>query len=474
MKKSLFAIAAVTAFAGAAQAQSSVTVYGILDVGYVSQNYNQAGVSGTNNGAAIKANSSQFGSSAETTSRLGFRGNEDLGGGTSAFFTIEVGLTPTNGSNISGNATGFNNRQTFVGLAQKGIGRASIGTQYTPIHEAVGATSAGQQNNMPGDIIYPSDLSTNSASNSANAAGANGAAAAANAGTTGALQSRPTQFGGMGDGTVGYTVRSGNSFRFMSDSFAGFRGKAMYVAANSNTNATSTVTAGVTTQSGGNVTSTGWGLGLDYTIQKLLVSANAQQFRQQQYAGTITNNGSAVNGPQNNGTATAPGTGTQQVLAGTSWGTGLQTSDNQMYFAATYDFGILKAYAQYISRKAAFTADPGLYSQRTAQQIGVRGFVTSKIETWASGGMGKVTNAYDVPAAAGQTLYARQSASANISAYQLGANYWLSKRTNLYGIFGQSAMANVAYPITAAGSTANSNSVSSNQTAYAVGVRHTF
>jgi Holliday junction DNA helicase RuvA len=38
MKKSLFALAAVTAFAGAAQAQSSVTVYGILDVGYVGGN----------------------------------------------------------------------------------------------------------------------------------------------------------------------------------------------------------------------------------------------------------------------------------------------------------------------------------------------------------------------------------------------------------------------------------------------------
>jgi predicted porin len=35
MKKSLFALAAVTAFAGAAQAQSSVTVYGILDIGYI-------------------------------------------------------------------------------------------------------------------------------------------------------------------------------------------------------------------------------------------------------------------------------------------------------------------------------------------------------------------------------------------------------------------------------------------------------
>jgi predicted porin len=145
-----------------------------------------------------------------------------------------------------------------------------------------------------------------------------------------------------------------------------------------------------------------------------------------------------------------------------------------MYFGAAYDFGILKAYAQYVNRKAAFTSDTGLYAKRTAQQIGVRSFVTPTIETWASAGMGKVSQQYDVPAATGATVYSRQSGSANISSYQLGANYYLSKRTNLYGIFGQSAMANVAYPITAAGSTAGSNAVSSNQSAYALGVRHTF
>jgi predicted porin len=84
MKKSLFAIAAVTAFAGAAQAQSSVTVYGIVDAGYI----------GTNNrvsaaGRTTKATGGEFGQGAESTTRLGFRGNEDLGGGMSAFFTLE-------------------------------------------------------------------------------------------------------------------------------------------------------------------------------------------------------------------------------------------------------------------------------------------------------------------------------------------------------------------------------------------------
>ena len=50
MKKSLFALAATTAFAGAAQAQSSVTVYGLLDMGYVG--YNTRAANGlTTNGA---------------------------------------------------------------------------------------------------------------------------------------------------------------------------------------------------------------------------------------------------------------------------------------------------------------------------------------------------------------------------------------------------------------------------------------
>ena len=54
MKKSLFAIAAVTAFAGAAQAQSSVTVYGVLDVGYIGGNERLAGVNNTLSTQGVK------------------------------------------------------------------------------------------------------------------------------------------------------------------------------------------------------------------------------------------------------------------------------------------------------------------------------------------------------------------------------------------------------------------------------------
>ena len=146
MKKSLFAVAAMTAVAGAAQAQSSVTVYGILDVGINSGNARLAPGGST---AVSRATGVAISGGAESTNRLGFKGTEDLGGGSSAFFTAEFQLYPTD-QTLSGNGnTGLLNRQTFAGLKKNGIGQFAIGTQYTPIHNAVGATDPGQQRGDP-------------------------------------------------------------------------------------------------------------------------------------------------------------------------------------------------------------------------------------------------------------------------------------------------------------------------------------
>jgi predicted porin len=65
MKKSLFAVAALSAIAGAAQAQSSVTVYGILDMGYVGSNSREVSAKGEVN----KTQKSAFGQGNEQTSR---------------------------------------------------------------------------------------------------------------------------------------------------------------------------------------------------------------------------------------------------------------------------------------------------------------------------------------------------------------------------------------------------------------------
>jgi len=242
MKKSLFAVAAATAFAGAAQAQSSVTVYGILDVGYIGSSSNNVIAQGSKN------TTNQFGQSAETTSRLGFRGTEDLGGGDRAFFTAEFQLYPQSstlsGDNVVSENTkaGLQNRQTFVGLARKGVGQFALGMHYTPIHTAVGATDPGQQNNGVGSVIYPVKL--------------NGADLT----------------------TSSYTIRAGNSLTVQTENLAGFVLKGMYVQNAQNNSANGNIAA--TTSAGGNLNTTGWALGADYRWNKLLITANYQALSQ--------------------------------------------------------------------------------------------------------------------------------------------------------------------------------------------------
>ena len=116
MKKSLIALA-VLAASGAAMAQSSVTLFGIVDtnVGYV-DNANAAGDSVYG-----------LGTSGNATSRLGFRGVEDLGGGLKAGFHLEGEIFGDDG-----NASGFNfKRRSTVSLAG-GFGEVRLGRDYTP------------------------------------------------------------------------------------------------------------------------------------------------------------------------------------------------------------------------------------------------------------------------------------------------------------------------------------------------------
>jgi len=180
MKKSLLAVAAMTAFAGAAQAQSSVTVYGILDVGFVGSQYNgtattaNAATTGGPSAGALtgKQSTAGFGQSAESTSRIGFKGNEDLGGGLSALFTLELGLSPnSNGASYSATTNlsqpavfGQINRQTFVGLNKKGLGTATIGTQYMPIFDVQSITDAAGNNNLVGNAVYSGSLQSSTGS----------------------------------------------------------------------------------------------------------------------------------------------------------------------------------------------------------------------------------------------------------------------------------------------------------------------
>jgi len=439
MKKSLFALAAVTAFAGAAQAQSSVTVYGILDLGYVGSNVRVANNSGTN--ALVNTQNSQFGQGGESTNRLGFKGTEDLGGGLSAFFTIETEITPNATNTVSTGAAA--NRQTFAGLKKSGIGQFALGTQYTTIHNAVAATDPGQANNMAGNVIYDK-LSGGSALTTSTTVGTSGSAGS-------------QQFSGQQNNSS-YTVRANNMLSVASDTFAGFQGNAFFVLNDQNTNSASVTSTGGG-YAGGTTNHTGWGLGGNYTWNKLLVTANFQQFTDKAPYG-VTSAG-----------VYQAGNPTQGGFGGTTT-VGVNDKDNQQYYAATYDFGILKAYAQYVNRKTLDANNPNNYVARTAEQIGVRSFITPTVEAWASAGMGKITvsqgaaNSLALVSASGVG-----SNAGNFGGFQLGSNYWLSKRTNLYAIYGQQRTSNQVYNAT--GGVAG-NPTSYNLNNYALGVRHTF
>lgn len=124
MKKSLLALA-VLAASGAAMAQSSVTLFGIADLGvtYVNGGTNWSGVTSGN----------------AATSRIGFRGVEDLGGGLKAGFWLEAGVNMDSGDGKTGGATteglAFKRRST-VGL-EGGFGEVRMGRELSAAYNAV-------------------------------------------------------------------------------------------------------------------------------------------------------------------------------------------------------------------------------------------------------------------------------------------------------------------------------------------------
>lgn len=413
MKKSLFALAAVGAFAGAAQAQSSVTVYGILDVGYAGANQRIAPLGGT--AAPVKGTTSQFQSGgAESTNRIGFRGTEDLGGGTTASFVFESSLT-TSDVNWTPQI-----RQGWAGLAQKGLGAARIGTQNSLIWQLAAPMTVGQLNNVTGSVINATNVGAPFTTDNVNASSG-----------------------------VAFTNRTQRTLQLDSERMAGFQAKAMFVLNNANTTQTNpTVTGTGANQTvgyaGGTNNLNGWGISLDYTGVKNLRVAGAYQ------AFNADNPYVATQGQVNTGT-TYVGGGTPTPVGGNGFAAaGANVRDNQAFAAAMYDFGILTAYVNYVNRKVTSQQTSNVYLSRTAQEIGVRGNLTKTIRGWASVGNGRYA------------AFGANSPTANIAGFQVGSDYILSKRTNLYAIYGQT------------GTTSTSANSAMNTNNYALGVRHTF
>lgn len=143
MQKKIIALAVAGLMSGAAFAQSNVEIYGIVDVGYKFERSHS--VAGTKNRAGLD-------NGTESTSRIGFRGTEDLGNGLKAIFVLENEL----GVDVSSAGGGFmngNNRQSYLALAGN-FGTFAFGRQYSPQHllngrfEAFANDTEGQINRI--------------------------------------------------------------------------------------------------------------------------------------------------------------------------------------------------------------------------------------------------------------------------------------------------------------------------------------
>jgi len=132
MKKVILAAGLLSGVVGLAQAQTNVTIYGVIDTGI---NY-------TNNVPSTTGHSSniEMVSGEAQGSRFGFKGNEDLGGGLSAVFQLENGFNSANGNLGQGKL--LFGRQAFVGLSSKTAGTVTLGRQYDSIVDFIGPLTA--------------------------------------------------------------------------------------------------------------------------------------------------------------------------------------------------------------------------------------------------------------------------------------------------------------------------------------------
>ncbi|QYF93951.1 porin [Massilia sp. PAMC28688] len=137
MQGKLLAAALIAIFPLAASAQSSVTVYGVADAAIAAED------TGAPDGSRTVLNSGN-----QSSSRLGFRGTEDLGGGLKAMFNLEAGVALDSGAADSA----LFGRRAVVGL-EGAFGQLTLGREYSPIADIANATD------INGQGFYGSNLS---------------------------------------------------------------------------------------------------------------------------------------------------------------------------------------------------------------------------------------------------------------------------------------------------------------------------
>ena len=285
------------AMAGVAHAQSSVTLYGLVDA-YIGQTSTQrtstvanpptALTVAANNAAKLKQN--VVNGSGQNNSRWGMRGTEDLGGGMKALFVLEGGFQPDTGAfaTISNQGGGLFGRQAWVGLSS-GFGTVGLGRQYPAYDDLRGATN----------MIYDSNFATTAAV--------------------------------WGTGLQDYQNRSSNSIKYTSPDFAGFSGAVTYGLGENKT----------ATTDAENVAA----IHVKYANGPLLVGFAHQREKQ-------------VAGGQLFIPTTTIGATASTVIAGVTTPTVATFNATRKYnlLGASYDFGVAKLTAQYNQAKGETSA----------------------------------------------------------------------------------------------------------------------
>ena len=154
MKKTLIALAVLGSVAGVAQAQSTVTVYGKLDQGVRDLSNKNSSTSATNADSPVQLTH-------RATSRIGFKGTEDLGGGLSAIFQFENRFNADDGTvNGASNGAALFHAQSNVGL-KGNFGTVRLGRVYNPVDDINAALDPFGQDGIGSNLFSPVAITRN-------------------------------------------------------------------------------------------------------------------------------------------------------------------------------------------------------------------------------------------------------------------------------------------------------------------------
>ena len=382
MKKSLIALTVLSTIAGSVAAQSSVTVYGRLDVGYTDLS--------TTTSAGVKTDTAQVNQGLFTTSRFGLMGTEDLGGGLKASFMLEgpINYSPTATSSTDGAVFSFG-RQAHLTLSSPDLGSLRVGKTDSLIKESNDSFDAAFSNNLTG--------------------------AYDGMGTNAKDISTSNNIGNRRDQVIRYISPKFSNITLQAGLFK---------------NSIDSTTSGVATSAAVTENQTGYELGANYAAGALALSAAYRT------ADAKTNGTPATSGTAGYCTTNAAGGALVAVAAGSACTSpavritgadvvgavsATDTTQKDMAFGASYNFGPVVGYAQYFDVETKNNVN-GTNVTEDAIALGLR-IPLGKATLFALYTDGDQTSATGV--------------KTDFDGVQAGVKYDLSKRTYGYVAYGK-------------------------------------